>query len=94
MRFVWVVKKGEFDTNKDIYVFYHEHVFSSRKKAEQFIQNGIEINKGTNVVVDKFGENVGIDFKNIISITTDYECLSIDGNPMKIRMVMEKKVLG
>ena len=45
-KFVYLVRKGQFNSVTDKYEFYGIEAFSSHTKAKQYVDNVIECNKG------------------------------------------------
>ncbi len=86
---IYVLQTGGLSKIDNQFHFYEIEAFSSKKKIEQEIQNRIEVNKGTNVVRDEGYRGIG----TLSNILVTYDCLSTDGNPMRIRyQLLEKKL--
>ena len=45
-KYVYVIRKGQYMSTKDQYEFYGSEIFSSHKKAREYIDWVINVNKG------------------------------------------------
>jgi hypothetical protein len=86
---IYVLQTGGLSKIDNQFHFYELEVFSSKKKIEREIENRILVNKGTDVVRDE--GYCGTGTKSNVLVT--YNCLSTDGQPMRIRyQLLEKKL--
>jgi hypothetical protein len=86
---IYVLQTGDLSKIDNQFHFYDIEIFSSRKKIEYAIQSRIEINKGINVIYDEGYCGIGTRKNTLIT----YDCLSTDGNQMKVRyQLLEKKL--
>jgi hypothetical protein len=88
---VYVLRTGDLSKIDNQFHFYGIEVFSSKKKIERAIENRILINRGINVHREECHPYSG--FGNITNTLVTYDCLSVNGNPMKIRyQILEEKL--
>jgi len=82
MKKVHIVETGTLNEKTNTFQFYRTEPFSSRKKAEDDVNNIIEEVGGTGVE-----REAGLANESDELIT--YNCLSTDNNPMKVRKVIK-----
>ena len=87
---VYILQTGGLSKIDNQYHFYDVEVFSSMKKIKQEIENRIEVNGGTDVVREEGYRGIG----TLNNVLVTYQCLSTDGNVMKIRYQMLEKILN
>lgn len=81
MKTVYLLKRGEIQMNGQMF-FYDDMVFTSKKKAKRYVNNGLEVNKGYN-----YAETTPW-FNEDIYIT--YDCLCCEGRPMTVRFQLKR----
>lgn len=94
MKYVYELRFMEYSNLKGMYFQNKHRVFSSRKKATKEAFNVIEINKGTDVNVGEIDNHKSYVYDSLDNQVIDYNCLSVDNNPMKLRLVICKMKLN
>ena len=83
--FIYSITHLQLNNSTNQYVKYHDAFRTSQKKAEAYVQNVIEVNKGFDATDKYYTDN------RPLNVITDYTCYSVEGKLMKMRLVLERK---
>jgi len=85
-RYVYMVKTGSLDHSKNRYEFYNTEMFSSKVKALERCQNGLDCNKAYDIDRTQFDKEL----YQRDTVQIDFTCKSTEGNEMNQRYWIEQ----